>query len=59
MSYGLGRLSALDVLDTRRTLVDAQRQYADALAAASSALSDLERAAGVPLSTFDAGVPRE
>ena len=59
VSYGLGRLSALDVLDTRRTLVDAQRQYADALAAASSALSDLERAAGVPLSTFDAGVPRE
>ena len=59
VSYGLGRLSALDVLDARRTLVDAQRQYADALAAASSALSDLERAAGVPLSTFDPGVPRE
>lgn len=59
VSYGLGRLSALDVFDARRTLVDAQRQYADALAAASSALSDLERAAGVPLSTFDAGVPRE
>jgi cobalt-zinc-cadmium efflux system outer membrane protein len=59
VSYGLGRLSALDVLDARRTLVDAQRQFADALAAASSSLSDLERAAGVPLSTFDAGVPRE
>jgi cobalt-zinc-cadmium efflux system outer membrane protein len=59
VSYGLGRLSALDVFDARRTLVDAQRQYADALAASSSALSDLERAAGVPLSTFDAGAPRE
>jgi cobalt-zinc-cadmium efflux system outer membrane protein len=59
VSYGLGRLSALDVLDARRTLVDAQRQYADALAAASSSLSDLERAAGVPISTFDAGVPRD
>ena len=59
VSYGLGRLSALDVLDARRTLVDAQRQYADALAAASSALADLERAAGVPLATVDAGAPRE
>ena len=59
VSYGLGRLSALDVLDARRTFVDAQRQYADALAAASSALSDLERAAGAPLSTFDPGAPRE
>jgi cobalt-zinc-cadmium efflux system outer membrane protein len=59
VSYGLGGLSALDVLDARRTLVDAQRQYADALAAANSARSDLERAAGVPLTTFAPGAPRE
>jgi cobalt-zinc-cadmium efflux system outer membrane protein len=52
VSYGLGRLSALEVLDARRVLLDAQRQYADALAAASSASSDLERAAGVPLTSF-------
>lgn len=59
VSYGLGGLSALDVLDARRTLVDAQRQYADALAAASSARSDLERAAGAPFPSFAPGVPRE
>jgi cobalt-zinc-cadmium efflux system outer membrane protein len=59
VSYGLGRLSALDVINARRDLVDAQRQYADALAAASSALADLERAAGAPLTTIDPGVPRE
>jgi cobalt-zinc-cadmium efflux system outer membrane protein len=59
VSYGLGGLSALDVLDARRTLLDAQRQYADALAAASSARSDLERAAGVPLSSLVPGAPRE
>ncbi|MFI5311390.1 MAG: TolC family protein [Gemmatimonadales bacterium] len=59
VSYGLGRLSALEVLDARRALVDAQRQYADALAAANSARSDLERAAGVPLTSFAPGAPRE
>ena len=59
VSYGLGGLSALDVLDARRTLLDAERQYADALAAANSSRSDLERAAGVPLSTFAPGASRE
>jgi outer membrane protein TolC len=59
VSYGLGRLSALDVLDARRALVDAQRQFADALAAANSARSDLERAAGVPLTSIAPGAPRE
>ncbi len=59
VSYGLGGLSALDVFDARRTLLDAERQYADALAAANSARSDLERAAGVPLSTFASGASRE
>jgi cobalt-zinc-cadmium efflux system outer membrane protein len=59
LSYGLGGLSALEVLDARRTMLDAQRQFADALAAANSARSDLERAAGVPLTTFVPGAPRE
>ncbi len=58
VSYDLGGLSALDVLDARRALLDAQRQYADALAAANSARSDLERAAGAPLASLS-GVPRE
>jgi outer membrane protein, heavy metal efflux system len=59
VSYGLGGLSALEVLDARRTLLDAERQYADALAAANSSRSDLERAAGVPLTTFAPGASRE
>ncbi|MHB2033340.1 MAG: TolC family protein [Gemmatimonadaceae bacterium] len=59
VSYGLGGLSALDVLDARRSLLDAESQYADALAAANSARADLERAAGVPLTTFAPGAPRE
>lgn len=59
VSYGLGGLSALDVLDARRSLLDAENQYAEALAAANSARADLERAAGAPLSTFAPGVPRE
>ena len=49
VSYGLGGSSALDVLDARRNLLDAETQYADALAAASSARADLERAAATPL----------
>jgi cobalt-zinc-cadmium efflux system outer membrane protein len=59
VSYGLGGLSALDVLDARRVLLDAERQYANALAAANSTLSDLERAAGAPLTTIDSGAHRE
>ncbi len=49
LSYTLGRLSALEVLDARSTLIQAQRQYADALAAANSARSDLNRATGAPI----------
>ena len=49
VSYGLGGSSALDVLDARRNLLDAETQYADALAAANSARADLERAAATPL----------
>ncbi len=54
VSYGLGGLSALEVLDARRTLLSAQSQYATALAAANSSRSDLERAAGASLSTLSA-----
>ena len=49
VSYDLGGSSALDVLDARRNLLDAETQYADALAAANSARADLERAAATPL----------
>jgi len=48
-SYGLGGSSALDVLDARRTLLDAESQFADALGAANDARADLERAVGAPL----------
>ncbi|HXY38257.1 MAG TPA: TolC family protein [Vicinamibacteria bacterium] len=56
VSYGLGGSSALDVLDARRTLLDAESQYADALGAANDARADLERAIGRPLE-FAAGDP--
>ncbi len=54
VSYGLGGSSALDVLDARRNLLDAETQYADALAAANSSRADLERAAATPLTRFPA-----
>ncbi|MFN8570990.1 MAG: TolC family protein [Gemmatimonadaceae bacterium] len=59
VGYGLGGFSALDVLDARRTLLDAESQFADALAAASSARSDLERAIGAPLDSIATGGARE
>jgi cobalt-zinc-cadmium efflux system outer membrane protein len=52
VSYGLGGSSALDVLDARRNLLDAETQFADALAAANSARADLERAAATPLASI-------
>jgi len=55
ISYGLGGSSALDVLDARRTLLDAESQYADALGAANDARADLERAVGAPLETASSG----
>lgn len=55
VSYSLGGSSALEVLDARRTLLDAESQLADALASANIARADLERALGVPLSTLGAG----
>jgi outer membrane protein TolC len=54
VSYGLGGSSALDVLDARRGLLDAETQYADALTTANSARADLERAAATPLTRFGA-----
>jgi cobalt-zinc-cadmium efflux system outer membrane protein len=49
VSYGLGGSSALELLDAKRTLLDAEKQYADALAAANDAQAALELAVGAPL----------
>lgn len=55
VSYGLGGSSALELLDARRTLLDAESQYTDALAAANSTRAELQRAAATPLDTFETG----
>jgi len=55
ISYGLGGSSALEVLDARRTLLDAEGQYTDALGAANDARADLERAVGTPLEPASSG----
>ncbi|HET9986363.1 MAG TPA: TolC family protein [Longimicrobiales bacterium] len=49
VSYGLGGSSALDVLDAKRALIDAQSQLAEALGAANDAMAQLELAVGGPL----------
>ncbi len=54
-SYGLGGSSSLEVLDARRTMLDAKSQYAEALGAANDARADLERAIGAPLDTVSSG----
>ena len=54
-SYTLGGSSALEVIDAQRTLLDAQTQYAAALAAVNDAVADLERATGAPLSSISRG----
>jgi cobalt-zinc-cadmium efflux system outer membrane protein len=54
-SYAIGGSSAFEVIDARRTLLDAQSQYSDALAAANTSRSDLERAVSVPLETIASG----
>lgn len=46
-SYGLGGSSALEVLAARTALLQAQSQFADALAAANTARADLDRALGI------------
>ena len=53
-SYSLGGSSALEVLTARSALLDAQRQLADALAAASTARADLDRALGASPTTLGA-----
>lgn len=55
VSYGLGGNSALDLLDAKRTLLDAEKQYADALAAANDAEAALELAVGAPLPSAPSG----
>jgi cobalt-zinc-cadmium efflux system outer membrane protein len=55
VSYGLGRSSLLDALDARRTLVQAQSQYAEALGAANDAVAQLQLAVGATLA--DAAAP--
>jgi outer membrane protein, heavy metal efflux system len=60
VSYGLGGASALEVLDAKRTLLDAKSQYTEALGAASDARADLERAVGTQLPAApSAGVTNE
>jgi cobalt-zinc-cadmium efflux system outer membrane protein len=54
-SYTLGGSSALEVIDAQRTLLDAQTQYAAALAAVNDAIADLERATGAPLNSASSG----
>lgn len=51
-SYAIGGSSAFEVIDARRTLLDAESQYANALANANTAREDLERAASVSLGTL-------
>lgn len=48
-SYRLGGSSALELLDAKRTLLDAEDQYAEALGAANDAQAALELAVGNPL----------
>ncbi|HEY5088239.1 MAG TPA: TolC family protein, partial [Gemmatimonadaceae bacterium] len=54
-SYAIGGSSAFEVIDARRTLLAAESQYSDALAAANTSRSDLERAVSVPLDTIVSG----
>jgi outer membrane protein, heavy metal efflux system len=55
VSYALGGSSALEVLDAQRSLIDAQTQFADALAAANSARADLSLAIGKSPDAADFG----
>jgi outer membrane protein, heavy metal efflux system len=56
-SYSLGGLSALDLLDSKRTLLDAEGEFADALGAANDSRADLERAVGTTLPAANSGEP--
>jgi outer membrane protein TolC len=58
-SYNLGGSSALDLLDAKGTLLDAESQYTDALGAVNDARADLERAVGAPLPSVPPETPHE
>ena len=51
-SYAIGGSSAFEVIEARRTLLDAERQYTDALSAANTSRADLERAIGASLANI-------
>jgi outer membrane protein, heavy metal efflux system len=55
VSYELGGTSALELLDAKRTLLDAENQYAEALGAANDAAAALELALGAPLPAAPSG----
>ena len=55
VSYRLGGSSALELLDARRNLLDAESQYTDALAAANDTRAELERAAATSLDSIETG----
>ncbi len=57
VSYGLGGSSALELLDAKRTLLDAEKQYVDALGAANDAQAALELAVGAPLPPAESAKP--
>jgi cobalt-zinc-cadmium efflux system outer membrane protein len=57
-SYSLGGSSALEVLDAKRTLLDAQSQYTDALGAVNDAAAQLQLAVGAPLDDASTGGPK-
>ena len=54
-SYSLGGTSSLELLDAKRTLLEAESEYADALGAANDARSDLEVAVGAPIPNAPSG----
>jgi cobalt-zinc-cadmium efflux system outer membrane protein len=54
-SYALGGSSALEVLDARRTLLDAATQYTAALGAANDAIARLQLATGARVGTATHG----
>jgi cobalt-zinc-cadmium efflux system outer membrane protein len=58
-TYALGGSSALEVIDSQNTLLDARNQFATALGALNDAVADLERAVGAPLDTTPTGTTHD
>lgn len=48
-SFQEGEISGIELIEARRTLIEARESYADALFVYNMALSSLEKAAGVPI----------